>query len=163
MAWLEGGSFVCGVFLGVALLSSITAQTEPEIGPSAVELSDFSGDGYSLTDMTAEYGSCWDRDAVCIRLAYTLNCGRQRCKVHDCRYNTFDGDIQIEAYKEGCVEAYKEGCRVLPGAWFNRHETADRRALKRGESHTEMVVFQLDKPEPGGVTITVDGQTVYQD
>lgn len=61
------------------------------------------------------------------------------------------------------IEAYKEGCRVQPEEWFNRRESVDHRALKRGESHTEIVVFRLDKPEPGGVTITVDGQTVYQD
>ena len=129
-------------------------ESGPEIGPSAVELSDFSGDGYSLTDMTAEYGSCYDREEFCIRLAYTLNCGKQRCKV--CHYHhIIDDDIYIEAYKEGC--------RVQPEAWFNRHESVNQRALKRGESHTEIVVFKLDKPEPGGVTITVDGQTVYQD
>lgn len=166
MDWLSGSSFVCGILLGVALLSSITTTTrptEPEIGSSAVELSDFSGDGYSLTDMTAEYGSCRDRDDVCIRLAYTLNCGRQRCRVNHYRYKVFDSDIHIEAYKEGCIEAYEEACRVQPDVWFNRHESVDRRTLTQGESHTEIVVFQLDKPEPGGVTITVDGQTVYQD
>lgn len=160
MGWLYGGSAVCGILLIVALLLPITLpakvllpESEPEIGQSAVELSGFSGDGYSLSNMTVEYGTCWDKDDVCIRLAYTLNCGRRQCKVD--HYNIRNNAIQ--------VKADKEDCRVWPFGWFNRHETADNRELKRGESHTEMVVFKLDKPEPGGVTITVDGQTVYQD
>lgn len=157
MAWHEGGSFVCGVFLGVALLSSITTRsTGPEIGseigPSAVKLSDFSGDGYSLSDMTVEYGSCWDKEDVCIRVAYTLDCDKQLCRV-----DNYDISYAIK------VKAYKEGCHVWPYGWFNGREPSDRRDLKRGESHTGRVIFKLDKPEPGGVTITVDGQTVYQD
>ena len=151
-----GGILLIGALLllpmgwGMTLFSS---DPTPKVAVTAIELSDFSGDGYSLSDMTAEYGSCWDKDDVCIRLAYTLNCGKQQCKVD--HYNIRDNAIQVKADKEACC--------VWPFGWFNRHETADNRELKRGESHTEMVVFKLDKPEPGGVTITVDGQTVYQD
>ena len=71
-----------------------------------------------------------------------------------------NGGIRDDAIK---VKAERHNSNVWPFGWFNRHEPADNYELKRGESHTEMVVFKLDKPEPGGVTITVDGQTIYKD
>ena len=160
MGWLYGGAAVCGILLIIALLLPITLPAKvllpepvPEIGQSAVELSDFSGDGYSMSNMTAEYGSCWDKKDVCIRLAYTLHCEKKHCVVdHD--------GIRNDAIK---VSAERNNSQVWPFGWFNRHEPADNSELKRGESHTEMVVFKLDNPERGGVKITVDGQTVYQD
>lgn len=82
---------IISLFILSIIVFLLIPESGPEIGPSAVELSGFSGDGYSLTDMTAEYGSCYDREDFCIRLAYTLNCGKQRCWVN--HYNMFGDDI----------------------------------------------------------------------
>lgn len=160
MGWLYGGCTLSGVLLIIVLLLPITLPAKvllpepvPEIGQSAVELGDFSGDGYTLSNMTAEYGTCWDKKDVCIRLAYTLHCEKKYCVIDN------DG-IRDDAIK---VNAERHNDNVWPFGWFNRHESADNYELKRGESHTEMVVFKFDKPELGGVTITVDGQTIYQD
>ena len=151
-----GGILLIGALLLLPLgwgMTFFSSDPTPKVAVTAIELSDFSGDGYSLSDMTVEYGSCWDKKDVCIRLAYTLHCQKKHCVVDN------DG-IMDDAIK---VKAERHNSNVWPFGWFNRQEPADNYELKRGESHTEMVVFKLDKPEPGGVTITVDGQTDYQD
>ena len=129
-------------------------QTDPvlQIGPTAVKIADFSGDGYSLSKMTVEYGTCLSEKETCIRLVYTINCEKKYCEVHH-------GGILNDVIK---VKTEHSG-KAWPYWWFNKNEEVENKELKRGESSTEMVVFKLENKKRGGVKITVDGQLIYQD
>ena len=125
----------------------------PEIVRQISDLGEFQGYGFRLEGLKTEYGACMNKDEACVKLSYTLVCERDNCQVTA-------RDILQSAIK---VEAWQGTSKLWSEDWFNCWQNSTPRQIKKGETETEWVAFKLDKPEPGGVTITVDGQTVYQD
>ena len=121
-----------------------------EAGESAIKVNDYTGDGFTLTDMKLEYGICSKEEIeACVRLIYTFNCKNKACELSSSYYSRIH------------FSATQTSHYLNESHWFN-DKYIDRSfiiKLAKDESSTRMIAFKLDRPGLKGVEITLHGYT----